>query len=83
QYAGLQAKMEQGVALSQSEMQQLSALAQSKMTYDATISGQQEQLQQAQLPYSQGMVLPSGSTYYVPQTGPSSAYNPFASPSRS
>lgn len=49
EFAGLQAKMEAGVQLSQTEMQTYQQLAQTKMNYDATLAGYQNQLQQRQL----------------------------------
>ncbi len=66
QFAGLQAKMAQGVALSQQEMQSMATLTQAKEQYDAAIAGQQEALQQAQLPFTQGQQITAGNYFYNP-----------------
>ncbi len=73
QFAGLQAKMQQGVALSTQEMQSLTALTQAKESYDAAIAGSQATVQSAQI--GAGTILPPTGTYYNPfYTG--STYNP-------
>lgn len=76
-YDGLVQKMNNGVALSQTEMQQMAQLAQAKEQYDAAIAGQQAGVQEAKI--GAQTLIPPGDIYYNPyaNNGTGTTYNPF------
>jgi len=73
QFAGLQAKMEQGVALSQTEMAQLAQLQSAKEQYDASMAASQAGITEAQLG-NQYKILPQGNN--LVNTSSKSILNP-------
>ncbi len=76
-YNGLQAKMQSGVQLSQTEMQQMASLTAAKEQYDAAIAGQQAAIQQTKL--GSNILVPGGNVLYNPyaNNGQGATFNPF------
>lgn len=79
QFAGLQAKMQAGVALSTQEMQTMAQLTQAKEQYDAAIAQNQAAIQQANI--GAGKTIQGGQVYYNPtaNNGTGITYDPFRS----
>jgi hypothetical protein len=80
--ASLQAKMTQGVSLSNQEMASYSQLTAAEASYQGSLATANATVKSAQTT-AQNQILPSSngtSTYYNPVTG--QAYNPFATPAK-
>lgn len=67
QLAALQAKMDQGVALSTAEMSAYASLTASEQSYQSAVATANAEIKKQQIA-SSNMVVPQGGTYYNPST---------------